>query len=108
MHSQRQFPHNSFTPFSSRPVKPGHAAKRRALSVSAAQADVVVRETRGDCQRFNIFSISQLCPVPVCSCPHMLRRCILTSEDTLIQCSAEVSKVHAVQPGKALTRQFSW
>ncbi|CAK0760239.1 hypothetical protein CVIRNUC_002755 [Coccomyxa viridis] len=46
MHSQRHCLHNSFTPFSSRPVKPGHVAKRRALSVSAAQADVVVREKR--------------------------------------------------------------
>ena len=72
MHSQRHCLHSSFTPFSSRPVQPGHVAKRRALSVRAAQADVVVREKRGDNQPFHIFSISQLCSVPVCSCPHML------------------------------------
>ena len=78
MHTQRHCLYSSFIPFSSRPVKPGHAAKRRVLSVSAAQADVIVKEKRGDCQCFHIFNISQLCSVLVCSGPHMLGSCILT------------------------------
>ena len=64
MHSQRQLLcTTALCPFSSRHGKSkAMRRRRRALSISAAQADVVVREKRGKCQyASHVFSISHLC-----------------------------------------------
>ena len=100
MHSQRHCLHNSFIPFSSRPIKPGHAAQRRALSVSAAQADTVVREKRGKCQPFHtqhlpaVLSARKLMPSHARElCPHIGRKTLQ------VNAGQKCQKLRAVQPG---------